>query len=73
MDAVNFLKTLDRICTKIDTDNCTEGLCPIKQFCDHMGMDVSQTSGRERDVVDIVEKWAEEHPVKTRQSEFLRI
>ena len=63
MDAVEFLKVLGRLCNNyLCGDNC-----PLIDSCDDESDD-----GYVRKV-QIVEKWAKEHPVKTRQSEFLKI
>lgn len=65
MDAVEFLKAQKRMC---ETNDCNKGGCPLFQYnCHHDGTDEENV----RTVV-IVEKWAKEHPVKTRQSEFLK-
>lgn len=67
MDAVEFLKTLSRMCDRHCT-NCEFG----KRLC---GFVTSCTVWRKThpdEAVAIVEKWAKEHPVKTRQSEFLK-
>ena len=62
MDAVEFLKALGRLCNNYFCgDNC-----PLIDSCDDECDD-----GYVRKV-HIVEKWAKEHPVKTRQSEFLK-
>lgn len=44
----------------------TTELCPLRDYiCVHLpGITVK--------VVDVVEKWSNEHPVKTRQSKFLK-
>ncbi len=66
MDAVEFLKTLRRMCN-CECRNCEFGkarsgfeTCPVWQ----------RTHPEE--AVEIAEKWAKEHPAKTRQSEFLK-
>lgn len=65
MDAVEYLKTLDRMChcecLKCEFRKVRSGIetCPIWQ----------RTHPDE--AVAIVEKWAKEHPAKTRQSVFL--
>ena len=65
MDAVEYLKTLDRMChcecLKCEFRKVRSGIetCPVWQ----------RTHPEE--AVAIVEKWAKEHPVKTRQSVFL--
>ena len=62
MDAVEFLKAFGRLCNNyLCGDNC-----PLIDSCDDESDD-----GYVRKV-QIVEKWAKEHPVKTRQSEFLK-
>ena len=65
MDAVEFLKQFNRMCKTYIYGSCTE--CPAyKCRCG------DQFDGQEEDGVSIVEQWAKEHPVKTRQSEFLK-
>ena len=65
MDAVEFLKTLCRMC------NCERHKCT---FGKRLSVFVTCTVWRKThpdEAVAIVEKWAKEHPVKTRQSVFL--
>ena len=64
MDAVKYLKEITRMCTKHET---YEG-CPI---ADHKLRKTMEVQEPER-IVAIVEKWAKEHPVETRQSRFLK-
>lgn len=67
MDAVEYLKTLNRMChcecLKCEFGKARSGFetCPVWQ----------RTHPEE--AVAIVEKWAKEHPTKTRQSEFLKM
>lgn len=67
MDAVEYLKTLDRMChcecLKCEIGKARSGFetCPVWQ----------RTHPKE--AVEIAEKWAAEHPAKTRQSEFLKL
>ena len=63
MDAVEFLKATRRLCAIYHCDDN----CPLIDSCDDESDD-----GYVRKV-QIVEKWAKEHPVKTRQSEFLKM
>ena len=63
MDAVEFLKALGRLCNNY---SCGDN-CPLIDSCDDESDD-----GYVRKV-QIVEQWAKEHPVKTRQSEFLKM
>lgn len=63
MDAVEFIKTRARMCRGYD--DCRD--CSLCDFCeqDYGEQDAEQ-------VVANVLEWAKEHPVKTRQSEFLK-
>ena len=66
MDAVEYLKTLCRMChcecLKCEFGKARSGFetCPVWQ----------RTHPEE--AVAIVEQWAKEHPAKTRQNEFLK-
>ena len=62
MDAVEYVKQRRRMCDYYV--NC--GDCPA---CDYEWC--SSINGIPK-MIPIVEKWAKEHPVKTRQSEFLK-
>lgn len=65
MDAVEFLKARRRMC---ETNDCTKGGCPLFEHnCDN------GTDEENAQTVAIVEQWSKEHPVKTRQSEVLKI
>lgn len=67
MDAIKYLKTLRRMCNceclKCEFGKARSGFetCPVWQ----------RTHPKE--AVEIAEKWAAEHPAKTRQSEFLKM
>lgn len=66
MDAVEFLKQFNRMCKAYNDDGCKE--CPAyRHRCGE------EFDGQEEDGVSIVEQWAKEHPIKTRQSEFLKM
>lgn len=70
MDAVKFLKEKKRMCDFFHNQSlCSK--CPIQKLECGTGEldDVEQMIV----AVGAVEKWAEEHPAKTRQSEFLKI
>ena len=60
MDAVEFLKARSRMCN----DNVCEGDCPLFYCCN------DRIDDNMVELVSIVEQWAKEHPVKTRQDEF---
>lgn len=68
MDAVEFVKTVNRLCKNRHCDGCPvakEGRCMV-------GFDYYSVKNIEK-TISKVEQWAKEHPVKTRQSEFLKI
>ena len=71
MDAVEYLKEAIRICNT--TNDCKE--CPFRNlkatFPCHSWVDSVDAANPEK-AVEIVEKWAAEHPKKTRKSEFLK-
>ena len=62
MDAVEYVKQRERMCEHYV--HC--GDCPVG---DYQGC---ASLNEIPNLVPIVEKWAKEHPVKTRQSEFLK-
>ena len=67
MDAVKFVKTLGRMCN-VECINCEIW----KRRSGGESCAVWQKNHPE-EAVAIVEQWAAEHPVKTRQSEFLKM
>lgn len=69
MDAVEFFKTVNRLCKNKD---CKE--CPVykNNTCCMVGFDDDSIKSIE-ETVSKVEQWAKEHPVKTRKSEFLKM
>lgn len=64
MDTVEFLKEGLIMCNSYEA--CIG--CPMEQMddCYMLSMNLKQ-------MINIVEQWAKEHPVKTRQSEFLKM
>lgn len=62
MDAVEYVKQRERMCDYYV--NCAD--CPADDYGECSSLDEIPN------LVSIVEKWAKEHPVKTRQSEFLK-
>lgn len=67
MDAVEFVKTVNRLCKNLRCKECPvykEGICTVG-FDDYSVKSIEET-------VSKVEQWAKDHPVKTRQSEFLK-
>ena len=65
MDAVEFLKTLSRMC------NCGCRKCEFEKRLSGFETCTVWRKTHPEEAVAIVEQWAAEHPVKTRQSEFL--
>lgn len=67
MDAVEFVKTVNRLCKNRHCNGCPvakEGRC-MAGFDDKSVKNIEKTISK-------VEQWAKDHPVKTRQSEFLK-
>lgn len=70
MDAVEFLKAKKRMCESY-VGSCSG--CPVyteKQSSMNCGKYMCKYPEK---AVAIVKKWSEEHPIKTRQSEFLKL
>ena len=68
MDAVEFFKTVNRLCKN---QSCKE--CPVcKNGTCMVGFDDDSVKNIE-ETISKVEQWAKDHPVKTRQSEFLKM
>ena len=63
MDAVEYVKQRERMCDYYE--NC--GDCPAGNY------EGCSSLNKIPRMVPIVEQWAKEHPVKTRQSEFLKM
>ena len=72
MDAVEFFKTVNRLC---ENQSCRE--CPVCKEGVCMVMNMVRLDGglveSIEETVSKVEQWAKDHPVKTRQSEFLKM
>ena len=68
MDAVEFFKTVNRLCKNQACEKCSiweKGTC-MAGVCDYSVENIEKTISK-------VEQWAKEHPVKTHQSEFLKM
>lgn len=85
MDAVEFVKTVNRLCKLYKNQGCEkcpvykEGRCMV-MCCMVMckvgfGDDLLNSNSGEyiEEIVSKVEQWVKDHPVKTRQSEFLKM
>ena len=66
MDAVEFVKTFGRMCNT----ECTK--CELWKRRIRSESCTSWQKNHPEEAVALVEQWAKEHPVKTRQSEFLK-
>lgn len=62
MDVVEFYKAFKRMCVKTDCKDCL-----LDQKCR------PSANVEPEEVVELVEDWAKNNPVRTRQSEFLRM
>lgn len=73
MDAVTYIKEYKRMCEYFDSKEnparACEG-CPLEWLPN--GCHMIEIADNAEKCVAAVEKWAREHPVKTRQSEFLK-
>lgn len=74
MDAVDFLNEAKRYCKwcKNTTQDGKKRLCEVCYF-EKLNNIFNLHPMAYRKFVEIVEQWAKEHPVKTRQSEFLKM
>lgn len=70
MDAVNFIVTRDRMCR---TFNMRCRGCEIANRMDGNESCNDYIKRCPAEAVAIVEKWSKEHPLKTRQNEFLKL
>lgn len=76
MDAVKFLKRKDRMCKSFN-DNCKNKdgnnfCCGLRYEADKSGESCEEyISNHPTKAVEIVERWAKEHPAKTRQDIYL--
>lgn len=73
MDALKFIKERNRMCDRYwQADGDCDG-CPLvyTRECNEMRNMVDDSGKAVGKVVEIVEKWSQEHPRKTRQDVFL--
>lgn len=75
MDAVEYFKAYSRMCDSFDSKNNITGKpcvgCPLDDI--GRGCHMNDLTNNAEECVAAVEKWAKEHPVKTRQSELLKL
>lgn len=67
MDAIKYLKTLSRMC------NCGCYNCEFEKRLSGFETCAGWRYAHPDEAVAIVEQWAAAHPIKTRQSEFLKL
>lgn len=73
MDAVKFLKEKKRMCD-LHTHAIGCDFCPLSMHNNETGERCRHhIFNNPEEAVSVVEKWSAEHPVKTRQSEFLKM
>lgn len=68
MDVVEFFKTVYRLCKNQACEKCPiweKGTC-MAGVCDYSVENIEKTISK-------VEQWAKDHPVKTRQSDLLKM
>lgn len=67
MDAVEFNKEFSRFCS-----NHVCSKCPIRTS-QNFSCSIQSRGDNAESVVELVEGWAKDNPIKTRQSEFLKM
>ena len=76
MDAVEYIKEAKRICKSRSVCKSVSSKCPLLDENGHCTATADICAAdiieKTENAVQIVEQWAKEHPVKTRQSEFLK-
>ncbi len=74
MDAVTYIKEAMRMC-KLAGDNCEHCSAKIEKFCpiSLCKTAMNDMHGNEEKAVSLVEQWSKDNPVKTRQSELLKM
>ena len=73
MDAVEFIMKRERMC-KPNIAHCES--CPVDIEIRKRGLEITCYNFQvtyPKTFVEIVEQWNKEHPIKTRQSEFLKM
>lgn len=68
MDAVEYNMTLYRMC---QSNELSCNMCDFKKLCGIKNSGSTLEDAKE--AVAFVEQWSKDHPVKTRQSEFLKM
>ena len=69
MEAIKYMKELKRYCNATNCENCE-----VEYACD--GVPSVPSDLEDDDIVEsvkFIEKWSMDNPIKTRQSEFLKL
>lgn len=69
MDAIKFVKTINRMCKYYDM--CSIQGCPLQEKKLNCN-EIHAMNDKIEELAQVVEEWDKEHPAKTRQSEFLK-
>lgn len=67
MDTIEYIKNMKRMCESYGAN------CDGCGLYDEDAMPACTSGKTPEECIAIVEQWAKEHPVKTRQSEFLKL
>lgn len=75
MDAIEYIKEAKRLCRSQSICESVSGKCPLldENGCCTSHIYILDAIEEAEKAVQIVEKWAKDHPSETRQSEFLRM
>ena len=72
MDAVEIMRTYSRMCDVEGTKGCV--YCGLSYSANGTGEPCKEfIKNSPEKAVDVIKKWSVEHPIKTRQSEFLKM
>lgn len=66
MDAVKFLKERDRMCERVECDNCPIGKITLMKNCDYEREDIEN-------IVEAVENWSKENPKEVGKKYIIEI
>lgn len=73
MDAINFIKTMQRMCLAFQGSNCENEngeYCPLRSFI----CDLNEVPAEEMEtIVSKVEEWGKAHPARTKASNFKKV
>lgn len=67
MEAETFLREKNRMCKNV---KCDEDSCPLFKYNGCIGC---LKDNEIKEAISAVEEWSKSHPIKTRQSDFLKL